>query len=300
MGQPHEEFRQGLDYLEAVTALLQRSRLSHPTEGSFEAAEIQWWWSRRRPTDELPQLFWFDDEGRPEAAAIMTTWGDAVGLDPLVLPGSDPAWLTTVMTRGLAHATDHGHHAIELEVVSTNRHLLDLLAAEGFAFAEDGLVEHWMAAEDRAPISPLHDEYRLSTRRETPDVVYHYDKRGGPDVEARLQQTSLYDPDLDLFIRRHDGEHAAHCLFWYDPVTETGVVEPLRTEDDHQRRGLARHLLTVGLDRLAAAGAKRLKICSEVDNPAARRLYEGIGFEPVTQTVVYARSDSNADRGTAD
>lgn len=40
---------------------------------------------------------------------------------------------------------------------------------------------------------------------------------------------------------------AAHGMFWYDPVTETGVVEPMRTHDDHQQRGLARHVLTTGV-----------------------------------------------------
>lgn len=284
-----EEARQGLDYLHAVTALLQRCRLAHPTEGSFDAAEVQWWWSRARPTDEVPQLFWFDADGRPEAAAIITAWGEAVGVDPLVLPGSDPAVLATVMRRGLAHAADHGYRNVELEVAPTNTVLVSLLYDEGFAVADDGLVEHWMAAEDRPPVSPLPTGYQLFNRSQMPDVAYHYDKRGGPDTEARLQQTSLYSPNLDLFIRRGD-EHAAHGIFWYDPVTETGVVEPMRTEDAHRRKGLARHLLTAGLHRLAEAGARRIKVCSEVDNPAARALYAGAGFEPVTQTVIYARS----------
>ena len=81
---------------------------------------------------------------------------------------------------------------------------------------------------------------------------------------------------------------AAYGLFWYDPVTATGLVEPMRTEDDHQRRGLARHILTNGLDLLAAAGAERIKICYEPDNPASGKLYRSVGFEPDRQTVVYA------------
>ena len=63
---------------------------------------------------------------------------------------------------------------------------------------------------------------------------------------------------------------AAYGLFWYDPETATGLVEPMRTEDDHQRRGLARHILTTGIDLLAEAGAVRIKICYEPDNPASR------------------------------
>jgi RimJ/RimL family protein N-acetyltransferase len=81
-------------------------------------------------------------------------------------------------------------------------------------------------------------------------------------------------------------------LFWYDPETATGLVEPMRTEDDHQRRGLARHILTTGIDLLAEAGAARVKICYEPDNPASRGLYLSVGFEPDRQTVVFARRTS--------
>ena len=88
----------------------------------------------------------------------------------------------------------------------------------------------------------------------------------------------------------HDGHNdvAAYGLFWYDPATATGLVEPMRTEDDHQRRGLARHVLTAGLDRLAGAGAARIKICFEPDNPASGPLYRSVGFVPDRATVVFA------------
>ena len=88
----------------------------------------------------------------------------------------------------------------------------------------------------------------------------------------------------------HDGDDsvAAYGLFWYDPETATGLVEPMRTEDDHQRRGLARHILTTGIDLLADAGAERVKICFEPDNPASKGLYLSVGFEPDRQTVIFS------------
>jgi ribosomal protein S18 acetylase RimI-like enzyme len=66
----------------------------------------------------------------------------------------------------------------------------------------------------------------------------------------------------------------------------------MRTEDDHQRRGLARHLLTAGIDLLAEAGAVRIKIVFRPENPAARGLYLSVGFEPVKQTAVLSRRAS--------
>jgi len=59
-----------------------------------------------------------------------------------------------------------------------------------------------------------------------------------------------------------------------------GVVEPMRTEDAHQGRGLARHVLTSGIELLVQAGAERIKICFEPDNPASSHLYPSVGFVP--------------------
>lgn len=74
MASPTEEHRSGLDYLDAVSVLLNRIRTAHPTAGLYEAAEVQWWWAQTlRPTDDVDQLFWFDDQGRPEAAVIAPT-----------------------------------------------------------------------------------------------------------------------------------------------------------------------------------------------------------------------------------
>ena len=52
-----EQHRSGIDYLRAVTALLQRVRGADPTKGLYEAADLQWWWRTPRSTDNLPQLF---------------------------------------------------------------------------------------------------------------------------------------------------------------------------------------------------------------------------------------------------
>ncbi|MBT6445273.1 MAG: GNAT family N-acetyltransferase, partial [Acidimicrobiaceae bacterium] len=66
--------------------------------------------------------------------------------------------------------------------------------------------------------------------------------------------------------------------------TATGVVEPMRTKDEHQQQGVARHILTAGLDRLANAGAERVSIGYEPANPASGHLYRSVGFEPIKYT----------------
>jgi RNA polymerase primary sigma factor len=76
----------------------------------------------------------------------------------------------------------------------------------------------------------------------------------------------LYRPGLDLLVLAPDGDVAAYALFWFDPVSATGLVEPMRTDDSHQRRGLARHLLAAGIERRLQAGARSVKLRYRPDN----------------------------------
>ncbi len=291
-----EEHRSGIEYLQAVTALLQRNRAAHPTAGLFEAADLQWWWAQRpRRTDVAPQLLWVDDEGRPVAAVSATAFENEVQLDPLVLPDATPEWRVHVMERGLAHAEEWVDGALCLEVDQIDRALAAALTGWGFACEPDGgLVETWLAAADRPSISPLAAGYRLTSRADHPDGPHPTAGRNHQDIEARLQQTSLYRADLDLIVWAADGLPAAHGLFWYDPVSATGLVEPMRTEDAHQRRGLARHVLTSGIDRLVDAGAERIKICFDPSNPASSHLYLDVGFVPARRNDRFTRAAAGA------
>lgn len=47
-------------------------------------------------------------------------------------------------------------------------------------------------------------------------------------------------------------------------------------------------MLTSGIDLLAAAGAERISIGWEPDNPASGHLYRSVGFEPVLRTDVFS------------
>jgi GNAT superfamily N-acetyltransferase len=122
-----------------------------------------------------------------------------------------------------------------------------------------------------------------------------------------LQRARLTDPeaglweaaDLQWWWRTPRRSDAIDQVFWVDaegPVASVVLtdwgrawgcdpivvpraavpVEPMRVEDAYQRRGLARAMLTAGLDRLAKRGARRLKVGYATG--VARGLYVGAGF----------------------
>lgn len=287
-----EQHRVGIQYLEAATQLLHRVRRNHQTAGLLEAADLQWWWRTARSTDGFPQLFWFDDSGRPEAAVIATDWGDGITLDPIFMPGTPPERIAQVVGRALAHATQSGFDAIDVVIDSADHVMRQVLGGHGFTVAQEqaqAVVDAWLDASARPPVSLLHKAYRLCSRLERQQHPHHMVPRNGAALESRLRQTSLYRPSLDLLVLDNNEEVAAYGLFWLDPDTAVGLVEPMRTENQHQRLGLARHLLTAGIDLLCKAGAKRIKLCFKPENVAARALYLNAGFKPGKQTMVLSR-----------
>ncbi len=261
-------------YLSLATRLLQRMRASSPAGGVWEAADVQWWSRQERPTDRRGQLFWLDQRGEPMAAVILTDWGDAVQCDVLVLPG-DREYERAVWPDALSRVAALTARAAQFVVRPDDAAGIAALSGAGYRSTGEPVVSSWLAAERRPPISALAAGYRLVSRADAPDRPHPLAARNGAEVAGRLARCSLYRPELDLAVEAADGQIAGYGVFWADPVTRVGLVEPMRTEAAHQRRGIASHVLSVGLERLAAHGCDRLKVSNDLG------LYLRAGFEPL-------------------
>jgi GNAT superfamily N-acetyltransferase len=282
----------GRVYLALATELLQRARLADSVAGLWEAADLQWWWRTPRRSDAVDQLFWIDDEG-PVAGVVLTDWGRAWGCDPIVVSGAGVP-LALVWARAIEAIEGLGLEAVEVLARDDDFELLDLLAGTGFVPGDERSGVTWMDAADRPDVTGLPEGFALVDRAVRSPKPHPMRRRSGEGVEARLRQCSLYNPALDLAVETAAGEAAGYALFWFDPVTKVGLVEPMRVEDAYQRRGLARALLTTGLDRLARRGARRLKVGYATD--VARALYVGAGFDVISTTRSYRLS--NGFQGT--
>lgn len=280
------EMLRGLERLNATTAVLQRARLADPLAGMWEGADAQWWWGRLRATDELALPVWFDEIG-PVAAAGLTAMKDAWQIDVFAVPSTvdeEEVWVAA-----LEATARHGGHELELLVHDVDALAVDLALSSGFAMSEELSGTSWMDADLRPSVAQI-DGFTIVDRSERRHFPHPMIARNGELIEQRLQQCSLYDPTLDLAVEDAEGTVAGYALFWFDPTTLVGLLEPMRVNDDFQRRGLARSLLTNGLDRLARKGARRLKVGFQTD--PARNLYLGAGFVQTSVDRLLTRSAS--------
>jgi GNAT superfamily N-acetyltransferase len=266
------ELLRGLERLQATSTVLQRARQADPLGGMWEASDVQWWWRRPRATDDLALPVWFDDVG-PVAAAGLTDWSDTWQTDVFVVPSTvneDDVWAAT-----LDATAGHRGEGLRALVRQDDARLVDLALQSGFALTDELSGTSWMEADLRPPVARV-DGFVLVDRLARAHRPHPMIARNGALVETRLRECSLYDPTLDLAVEDEQGRVAGYALFWFDHTTLVGLLEPMRVEDEYQRRGLARMLLTNGLDRLARKGARRLKVGFQTD--AARDLYLGNRF----------------------
>ena len=266
----------GQDYIRLATRLLQDARLAEPDGGLWEAADVQWSWRVDQHGDPEAQSILADD-GTPVAGVVFNQWKDSLGCDLL---GTDAAVMEhtgRLWDRVRGHFTDR-----TLEMLIRDDDPTRIAAAEhaGFQAADDVFATGWMDVANRstAPNMPAGMRIEPYAGGAHPMVA-----RNGEHVAQRLAECSLYRPDLDLALR--DGDQlAGYALFWADPVTGVGLLEPMRIEDAYQGRGLGKVLTAAGLDRLAAAGCTQLKVGFELSNEAAVRLYTWAGYRARSTT----------------
>lgn len=107
----------------------------------------------------------------------------------------------------------------------------------------------------------------------------------------RVRQTWPYRADLHVLVEAPDGTLVATAIIWFDEETRSAEFEPVGTHREFRRQGLGRALQLHGMHAAKAAGAERMVVaCRGADTrPAARNLYEGVGFREFTRDVPYVK-----------
>lgn len=104
---------------------------------------------------------------------------------------------------------------------------------------------------------------------------------------CNIQRAPGYRRDLDLVAVAPTGEIAGFCTVWSDPVTRTGMFEPVGVVPEHQRLGIGKSLVVEGLQRLKALGA-RVAYVGSYGEPA-HSLYVGAGFIDLVRSFAWEK-----------
>ena len=134
--------------------------------------------------------------------------------------------------------------------------------------------EPWMAYLIRSLAEPVPEP-------SVPDGFRLRTMRGDEDVEARV----------DCVVEAPDGSFASYSLVWLDEAIGVGLLEPVGTHPDYERRGLGSAVCRFGLRRLQELGAATAIVAPRGDDafPVPKKLYESIGFRQHTRSQEYRK-----------
>jgi len=135
----------------------------------------------------------------------------------------------------------------------------------------------------------LPDGYRVTSVADDFDVVAFdrllwrgFNHPGEPDGSAESLEWRRHsvsspgtDPSLNVLVAAPDGSYAAYCGMWHEAGSRYALVEPVRTDPDHRRRGCASAAILEALSRCAARGATEAYVGSMLP------VYLSLGFTPV-------------------
>jgi ribosomal-protein-alanine N-acetyltransferase len=100
----------------------------------------------------------------------------------------------------------------------------------------------------------------------------------------------LIKPHHRTYVFEVEGEIVSFVVMTV--VAGEGEILTICTDPDFQKRGLARMLLLQVIKTLRAEGAESLFLEAAIDNPAALRLYESVGFKKAgRRKAYYSRKD---------
>lgn len=108
------------------------------------------------------------------------------------------------------------------------------------------------------------------------------------EYEHFIHHSPSFQHELNLVADAPDGSFASHVGMTYVAENRYGVIEPVCTHPEHERKGLARALIYESLQRIKALGATDAYVGTG-DGMAANWLYEATGFNEVYHATVWRK-----------
>ncbi|WP_353893865.1 GNAT family N-acetyltransferase [Proteinivorax hydrogeniformans] len=108
-----------------------------------------------------------------------------------------------------------------------------------------------------------------------------FGSKGEPDQSTEMikwRKTMLSSPhltpEITVAVAAPNGNYASHCGLWYHPEEKYANVEPVATDPDYRKMGLAKAAIYESVLRAAKLGAKEVYVVS------SQQFYYNIGFRP--------------------
>ena len=279
-------------------------------EDSFHVSDLPYRFSSWALDDPENACFWYDENGKLLAWAVMQTpfWTVDLVLNPQFARYLFPRILTWIDQRARSiRVGKYGHSAWYIPTFSEQSHFIRVLEKDGFIcqsfLDENAWSKVWMERSNSSVsrkylLPPGFIIRTLLGNEEVPSYVYLHQETFEtknmtiPWRENTIRQSS-YRADFDLVIEAPDGRLVAFCIAWineFDPTERIAQIEPLGCHPDFRNLALGRIILADMLERLFETGIQKINVETDGYRDSAFRLFQNLGFE-VKREILMFRKD---------
>lgn len=204
----------------------------------------------------------------------------------------------------LAHAESHlaemlpdGTHSLQAYINDWDEDLIAAARARGYVRVESFTLYMSRFDSRKLPANiPLPAGFALQSLAEDNDIAkltrcVHrgFDHEGTPPEEKAetmryLQTAPSYRKDLNIVVVAASGEFVSTCGIWYVSASGYAMVEPVATDPDYRRMGLAKAAVLEAIRRAAHLGAAIAYVATD------KQFYLSIGFERMSGRHVWKKT----------
>lgn len=248
-----------------------------------------------RGRDQEKHFYIYEDSGGRILGIVLLYPARYSAFDVLVHPryrGSELesaliAW-GEQLTRTLLQAAGSDITSIGIDVMDCDTSRRDILQAQGYVSPGDpALCYTTRSLLEPIPESILPGGFTMRSvagedEAEAVQAVHagSFGSMWQPGEYLNVMRTAGFHIDRELIVVAPGGRFAAFLIYWIDPVSKSGLFEPVGCHQDFQRLGLTRALMYEGMRRMIAHGMTTAVVNHQPaqTNPAAAALYRSVGF----------------------
>ncbi len=189
-----------------------------------------------------------------------------------------------------------GKEIIKLRILDGNIELEKYASERGYVKKSDAVETTSLLLLDKELLLPeIPDGYRIQSMVDNNDIEkrtltfakafgnYGTEDQVQPHSYIELQKCPDYRKDLDVYAVAPDGEFVSFCLIWYDEKNKIAILEPVGTNPEHRKRGLAKIVVYEAINRARKEGAEKVYVGD------GQQFYLSIGFKKSHSHIVWLK-----------
>ncbi len=187
--------------------------------------------------------------------------------------------------------------SLSLSVAAADTERIKCLRLLGYEEGKVTNVVDSRALSESIPVSVLPDGFSIRSvagEHEAALVAEVHNSSFGPgwtpEEYIKVMRTPGFDFERELVVVAPDGRFAAFLIYWLDPISKSGLFEPVGCHKEFQHKGLTKALMHEAMRRMVKAGMETALVGHYTDNEAATKLYASVGFREHFKCLGYSKA----------